>query len=928
MRRQPKSHSPMKKKQNKSVRASALQIILALALLSISAILLAATFASPGSGARVPGTEEPSAAVPAIAIEKIVPAVFNGDVRDLPQVPQTELVRPELQAPFNAKQLLPEAQVPQTEAPNIPLAPMPSPIRNFPGITRTDTCTGGQCGTGPPPDTNGAVGPNHYIQAVNSAFAIYNKSGTLLASFTENALWAGTGAPQCDGHAGGDPLVIYDALADRWILTNLAFTGNGTTGPFYECIAVSQTSDPVSGGWYLYPIRTDTGAAGQPPVNTLNDYPKFGIWMDCLYYSANGFNSAGSFIGGEFASFSRSDMYAGLPVTGALGFASSTNDFFTMLPSNLEAPIVGTYNGVPPAGRPNFYVQESLTAFNFRVRTFTAGSNCGSGGTLSPATTVSQTSYTVFSSDIVPQPGTTNTLDSIDDRMMQKNQYRKVGSAESLWVVHTFRSSGSGPTGSQWAQINVTGGTIATTPVQQQLYNPADGIYRWMGSIATDIQGNVALGYSTSNGTNPNFPSIAYSGRLASDPINMLPQTETQLIAGAGSQTGPCGGTCHRWGDYSSMSIDPSDGCTFWYTTEYFTSASNGGNSPPIWSSRIGSFKFPSCAAATPTPTPTPTATPTPAPIVQVTVQTSPTGLTFSVDGTTYSSTQTFSWASGSSHTIATTSPQSGGSGVRYVWSSWTGGGAISHTVAPTTNKTYTATFRTQYYLTMTHGTGGTVTPASGWKNSGSAVSISATPTNNTQVSYRFDHWTGTGAGSYSGTNNPASITMNGPITENATFIQNPVQVSVQTNPSGRTFSVDGTTYSLAQTFSWNPGSSHTIATTSPQNGSTGVRYVWSNWSGGGAISHSVAPTTNKTYTATFSTQYYLTMSHGTGGTVTPASGWRGSGTTVSITATPASGYSFTNWTGSGTGSFSGTNNPASITMGGPITETATFTHN
>jgi List-Bact-rpt repeat protein len=407
-----------------------------------------------------------------------------------------------------------------------------------------------------------------------------------------------------------------------------------------------------------------------------------------------------------------------------------------------------------------------------------------------------------------------------------------------------------------------------------------------------------------------------------------LPRTETQLIAGAGSQTGPCPGTCHRWGDYSSMSIDPSDGCTFWYTTEYFTSASNGGNSPPIWSSRIGSFKFPSCAAATPTPTPTPTATPTPAPIVQVTVQTSPTGLTFSVDGTTYSSTQTFSWASGSSHTIATTSPQSGGSGVRYVWSSWTGGGAISHTVAPTTNKTYTATFRTQYYLTMTHGTGGTVTPASGWKNSGSAVSISATPTNNTQVSYRFDHWTGTGAGSYSGTNNPASITMNGPITENATFIQNPVQVSVQTNPSGRTFSVDGTTYSLAQTFSWNPGSSHTIATTSPQNGSTGVRYVWSNWSGGGAISHSVAPTTNKTYTATFSTQYYLTMSHGTGGTVTPASGWRGSGTTVSITATPASGYSFTNWTGSGTGSFSGTNNPASITMGGPITETATFTHN
>jgi hypothetical protein len=330
--------------------------------------------------------------------------------------------------------------------------------------------------------------------------------------------------------------------------------------------------------------------------------------------------------------------------------------------------------------------------------------------------------------------------------------------------------------------------------------------------------------------------------------------------------------------------------------------------------------------STTPTPTPTPTATPTPS--VQVTVQTSPTGLTFSVDGTTYSSTQTFSWASGSSHTIATTSPQSAGTDVRYAWTRWSDNGAISHTVAPTTNRTYTATFRTQYYLTMTHGTGGTVLPGSGWRNAGSTVSISATPTNNTQVSYSFAGWTGTGSGSYSGTNNPASITMNGPITENASFTQNPVQVTVQTNPAGLTFSVDGSSYTSTQVFSWQPGSSHTIATTSPQSGGTGVRYVWSSWSGGGAISHTVAPTTNRTYTATFRTQYYLTMSHGTGGTVSPSSGWRNSGTTVSISATPATGYSFTNWTGSGTGSYSGTNNPASITIGGSITETATFTHN
>jgi len=154
------------------------------------------------------------------------------------------------------------------------------------------------------------------------------------------------------------------------------------------------------------------------------------------------------------------------------------------------------------------------------------------------------------------------------------------------------------------------------------------------------------------------------------------------------------------------------------------------------------------------------------------------------------------------------------------------------------------------------------------------------------------------------------------------------VQVIVRTNPAGLAFTVDGTTHSSTQTFSWASGSTHTIGTTSPQNGGTGVRHVWMNWSDSGAISHTVAPTTNKTYTATFKTQYHLTMTHGTGGTVSPMSGWKNGGTAISISAMPASGFSFINWTGSGTGSYSGSNNPASITMGGPITETATFTHN
>ena len=304
-----------------------------------------------------------------------------------------------------------------------------------------------------------------------------------------------------------------------------------------------------------------------------------------------------------------------------------------------------------------------------------------------------------------------------------------------------------------------------------------------------------------------------------------------------------------------------------------------------------------------------------------MTVQTSPAGLAFSVDGTPYSSTQTFSWVPGSSHTIATTSPQNGGAGVQYLWTNWSGGGGISHTVKPTTNTTYTATFTTQYYLTMSHGVGGTVSPASGWKNSGAAVSIHATPAN----SYSFSNWSGSGSGSYSGTNNPASITMNGPITETATFTQNLVQVTVQTNPAGLAFSVDGTAYSSTQTFSWVSGSSHTIATTSPQSGGTwcSVRLDelerWRRY-----LTQCRAYEQHDLH-GNFYDAILPDHGYGTGGTVTPASGWKNSGAAVSIKGNPAHGYSFTNWTGSGTGSYSGTANPAPITMGGPITGDSYF---
>jgi hypothetical protein len=546
-----------------------------------SILALTIVLASSPASASEPVTGE----VKTVDGPKAVPHAFNGDVRDLPQIAARSLLfSREHEAPADLKPYTREREIAE---PNLALAPMPAPSQSFNGLSFNTAVTGGQAGGGWPPDVNGDVGPSHYIESVNSAYAIYNKTGTLLAAFTENSLWSGAGTSPCNGHSVGDPVVIHDALADRWILTHFAFSySNGQpVSPFYECLAVSKTSDPVAGGWWLYALRMDPGGTGFPPVGTLNDYPKFGIWTDCLYMATNEFTEpAGGFVGTTFASLSRSDMYAGAALTWGLGFINNSSDPDTMIPSNLLGTGAGS---LPPAGTPNYFVSESNTAFAFEVRKFTAGANCGGGGSLSAATNVSQTSYSFPGT--APQPNTATRLDSIDDRLMQKVQYRRIGSAESLWVTHSVQSGSI--LRPQWAQLSVTGGTIATTPVQQQIYAPDSTLHRWMPSLAVDGQGNMAIGYSTSNGSSPNFPSIAYSGRLASDPLNNLSQTETQLVAGAGSQTG-----VQRWGDYTAMSIDPADDCTFWYINEYYSSQTNGTNGN--WQTRIGSFKFPGCGQA------------------------------------------------------------------------------------------------------------------------------------------------------------------------------------------------------------------------------------------------------------------------------------------------------------------------------------------
>ena len=521
--------------------------------------------------------------------DKTIPDEYNGDVRDLPRAERAK-ASPTMvgSIPPGTKDSLPIRQNPTVIEPVLTRAPMPSPGNNFSGLSFSQTVVGGTAGAGHPSDDNGDVGRNHYIQAVNSSYAIYNKSGTLLAAFTEDSLHSGTGT-MCDGHSSGDPIVLYDALADRWILTQFAFerdSSNRPTAPFFQCFAVSKTSDPVAGGWWLYAVRMDSGTGGQPPIGNFNDYGKFGIWHDCLYMAANEFEyPIANYTGTLFASLSKSDMYAGLPLTAAYGTLPASGPA-TMIPSHLAANSAGA---LPPAGTPNYFVSQSRSTFAFEVRKFTAGPNCGAGGSLSAPIYVSQTPYSVPVGSIIPQPDTTRRLDSIGDRLMQRVQYRKVGATESLWVVHNV---GVAPVTSQWAQINVTGAIVATTPIQEQVYAPDTNLARWMGSIAADSQGNAALGYSTASALA--FPSIAYSGRLVTDPLNTMPQSEVQLVAGLGSQT-----HINRWGDYTAMVVDPVDDCTFWYTNQYYATLQDSADRN--WNTRIGSFKFPTCVAKSPT---------------------------------------------------------------------------------------------------------------------------------------------------------------------------------------------------------------------------------------------------------------------------------------------------------------------------------------
>ncbi|HMT08085.1 MAG TPA: VCBS repeat-containing protein [Pyrinomonadaceae bacterium] len=445
----------------------------------------------------------------------------------------------------------------------------------IPGTTVNFAGMGGLGGT--PPDPVGDIGPNHYVQMVNARFQIFTRAGvSVFGPSNINTLFAGFGGP-CQTENAGDPIVVYDQFADRWILSQFS----DSVGPFFNCVAISTTGDPT-GTYYRYAFETPT----------FPDYPKYGIWRDSYLINTreNGQNLMGNI------ALDRAAMIAGNPVvrtvrhTVAQGAAGPNG----LLPADIDG------FGLPPAGAPAYFVgtsdndigaaADAVQLYRLAVDWTPATPTSTFTGPFTMPTASFDTVFpcTPSSRECIPQPGTTVKIDILSYRQRPtfRLAYRNFGTYESLVTLQSVEAA-TGIAGMRWWEIRDPAGTPFIH--QQGTYGPGatDGIHRWMGSIAMDRLGNMGMGYSVSNATDT-FPGIRYTGRLVTDPLGTMPQGEGVIVNGGGSQTS----SAFRWGDYTSMNIDPLDDCTFWYTNEYYATTST-----TAYASRIASFKFPNCTA-------------------------------------------------------------------------------------------------------------------------------------------------------------------------------------------------------------------------------------------------------------------------------------------------------------------------------------------
>jgi hypothetical protein len=466
---------------------------------------------------------------------------------------------------------------------------IPAPLTSFEGLSNQDNFDifGFRVN---PPDPNGEVGPNHYVEMINLVFAVYDKNGNkLLGPVDTGTLWAGFAIPDCTDPSG-DPVVLYDQFTDRWLLTQ--FT---TRGPeYFNCVAISTTGDPT-GSYYRYAFSTGLN---------FPDYPKYGNWRDSYVITTREFGPTVEYGIGVYA-LEKNKMVDGNPSARDVSFFIDGNDPVLLplvgdglLPADIDGkqkpkndaaiPLVGTQDDGGGYGA----TFDALNIWDLTVKwRSTPIASLALNTQLSTAPFDSIFPCAPTSRDCLPQPGITDPNQYLDilsyrQRPTFRLAYRNFKTYETM-VTNQSVEATPGVAGVRWYEIRRNGSTYSI--YQQGTFAPGDGVHRWMGSIAMDKKGNMGLGYSVVNGTDV-YPGIRYTGRLAGDTLGEMTLGEGTVIDGTGVQR-----TINsRWGDYTDMTVDPTDDCTFWYVNEYYTLAGQQ-SSLAGWQTRIASFKLPGC---------------------------------------------------------------------------------------------------------------------------------------------------------------------------------------------------------------------------------------------------------------------------------------------------------------------------------------------
>ena len=426
-----------------------------------------------------------------------------------------------------------------------------------------------------PTDANLAVGDTQVVQWVNVSYAVFDKaSGAVILGPVEgNQFWAGFGGP-CETQNDGDIIAQWDKVAHRWLMAQNVFEP-----PYMTCVAISTTPD-ATGTFYRYAF---------PQSNGFPDYPKWGVWSDGYYQHNNVFGTT-SYIGSEPCAYDRASMLRGSPNAKQICFLAPTIFDDSLLPADIDSP--GT---LPPAGQPEMYLGSIdntpptgnvIYAYLFHAdfsnpkkSTFT-----GFGGTMPVSVPIFTLSCGGLGGNCVPQRASSSTLDSLGDRLMYRLAYRNFGDHQT-WLVDHDAATPGGQVGVRWYEFRAAENAAIPKVYQSGTFaGPAgDANFRWMGSIAMDKVGDIALGYSIAS--QHIFPSINYTGQTAGDAVGTM-EAEATIVNGTGSQKD----TDDRWGDYSSMAIDAADGCTFWYTNQYYMVTASFD-----WSTRLASIRFPNC---------------------------------------------------------------------------------------------------------------------------------------------------------------------------------------------------------------------------------------------------------------------------------------------------------------------------------------------